>query len=386
MNRFFWQFCVGLIFISQSLLVYSQGDLAISDTFSRYSPAVFTLSVEIPKDVILQRYEGLLQQLKQSQEVFADLISKATGTISTTNAFENYLSDIQKQMSMINKEGQQQMPFVSGVGFAVDPHYMVTLSTVIRNATQGAEIVFMDNYKRTFKAHVQGVDGLSGIAVLRVDDVTFPNYVDIARISAPLPETSFVLSIQCPYGLPASPYHGMIGGYYRRTKRFQLENYIQSSIQLYPGNEGAPVFSATGQLVGMIADRFQMEGYPSVTFLIPADMIVDSAKQIMQRGKRERGCISGLTIRQDKDGVQVYDVTANSVAAAAGLLRNDFIIGFQGKDVINVWQFQNEVFNTHPNETVRLQILRGNKTQWIEIKTALYDYISTGDMKSEPQK
>lgn len=373
MIRFFGRFCFGIIIISQSLLVYSQGDLAVSDTFSRYSPAVFTLTVDIPKDVILQRYDSVLQQLKQSQESYLDYVSKATDTVSGINLLENYIADAEKKMVMLKKAASQDAPIVSGVGFAIDPHFMVTLSTVIRSATPGTEILFMDNYKRTFRARVHGVDELSGVAVLRVDDVTFPNYVDIAHISVPLPEASFVMSIQRPYDLPASPFEGMIGGYYRRTKRFQLENYIQSSIQLYPGNEGAPVFSSSGKLVGMIGDKFQLEGWPGITFLIPADMVIDSAKNIIQKGKRERGCIPGLMIRQDQDGIQVYDVEANSLAAAAGLQRNDRILSFQGEDFKNVWHFQNALFNTQPNETVRLQIMRGKITRWIELKTALFD-------------
>ncbi|MDX9754147.1 MAG: S1C family serine protease [bacterium] len=349
---------------------YAQGEIAVRETFFRYAPAVYSISVEIPKEIVVQRLEKSLTDLRKYAENFTTVIANTAGNPLDYSVLENSVSEMEKQLDVMREsQATNKMRYVSGVGFAVHPHYLVTLSTVVQSVTEGGQITLYDNYKREINANIKGVDTVAGIAVLSVDDVTFPNYVDITQIPTPLPETTYVMSIQRPYELPASPFSGMIGGYFRRTNWFELEQYIQSSVPLYPGNEGAPVFSPSGRLVGMIAGKYQVEGWPGISFLIPSEMVIDSAMEIIQSGARERGWIPGLDLQQSQNGILVQSIDAKSPAVKAGLKKGDLIIGFQDKEMKNKWQFLQALLETKPNQIVKIWVQRDNTPRWVHVKT-----------------
>ena len=167
------------------------------------------------------------------------------------------------------------------------------------------------------------------------------------------------MTIQRPYDLPATPISGMIGGYYRQVNLFPMEKYIQTDFPLYPGNEGAPVFSPSGQLVGMIATEFHIGGWPSVTFVIPADYVVDSAREIIQTGKRERGVFPGVVLALNEKGVLVSEVKQDSPYVDE-LQPGDIIIGINHLKDSDQLSLYYGLMNTKPNEKIRLQILRGD--------------------------
>jgi serine protease Do len=356
-----------------ALHAYSQGDLAVHSTFSRYAPAVYSIKIDTPKEFVLQQYEDYITNLRQYQESYSNFVENATEVTPSNAVVDSFIDRVEKEIERIEKFSQLQQPF-SGVGFAIHPHYMVTLSTVIKNATFGGSISIVDDYRRTLTATLHGMDELTGVAVLRVDDATFTNYVDISRNDPPLPEASYVVSIQRPYDLPTSPFSGMIGGYYRRLNppMFKLERYIQSDITLYPGNEGAPVFSPAGQLIGMIAREYRVDGYPGLTFLVPSDILIDSAKEIIQNGKRDRGFISGVVFKQNLNGILIEEIGPDSPAKEAGLFKGDLIIGINGKAERDMRQFMYYMLSSKPNESLQILVQRGNETKWISVRTEQY--------------
>jgi serine protease Do len=246
---------------------------------------------------------------------------------------------------------------------------MVTMSTIIKSATLGGEISIINNESNQYKAEIKGIDELTGIAVLQVKNATFTRYVDLKSINPSLPEASMVLSIQRPYNLPASPEPGMIGGFNRAMGIFDLEKYIQSNLRLYPGNEGAPVFGPAGQLVGMIAKEYRQGEWPGITFIIPADMIIDSALSIIETGERERGWIPGLVLRQEQNGIMIEHIEEGSPAIKAGLMKGDMIVGINGAKENNMYDFRNQLLSTKPHEPVNLLIQRGTRQTWVQVKT-----------------
>jgi len=307
----------------------SAQDRAVYEVFSRYAPSVYSISVEIPKHVILKRLSESFQNLDAP-----NLIKNSTNATNLNlynyvmNQYEQHFNTIREQMLSNNR--------VRGVGFAIDQQHMVTLSTVVQSATYGGEIT-LENEERSMKAKVKGVDQMTGVALLEVLDASFEYYVDVSshpsfrHQEVSLPIGSFVMTIQRPYDLPASPFSGIIGGYYRTMKIFEIERYIQTDLPLYPGNEGSPIFSPSGQFIGMIATRYSVENWPSLTFAIPADIIYDSAKSLKENGKSERGWIPGLSVTLHNGRLVIDLVKSESPAADAGLQKGEQIIGFEGR-------------------------------------------------------
>jgi S1-C subfamily serine protease len=66
----------------------------------------------------------------------------------------------------------------------------------------------------------------------------------------------------------------------------------------------------------MMATEYHIGNWPGVTFVIPADIVADSATGILETGKRERGWISGVGLGQDGEGILVEEVIPRSGAFA----------------------------------------------------------------------
>lgn len=364
-------------------LSFGQGDWAVYDTFVRFSPAVYSISVEIPQQYILDRHEELIKQFQDLQENYSDIVAGGSETLAGQYMFTNVIRQFKHKMDVM-RDQMLTNNRVRCAGFAISPHHLVTLSNIVKSATLGGAITIKDDYRWLARAQLQGADDLTGIAVLRVDSATFSHFVELEeslgleedmysamnRLSTPLPIASYIMTIQRPYDLPSSPFSGIIGGYNRLLGLFEIEKYIQTDLPLYPGNEGAPVFSPSGQLVGMMATEFHLGNWPGVTFIIPADIVADSALAIMEDGRRERGWISGVGLGQDEDGILVEDVVPRSPAAVSGLRKGDLIMGFNGIREKKVWNLIDHISKSKPNEIIRFDIKRGAQYYSIEIKTS----------------
>ena len=361
---FVWMAC------SAAQTVHAQGDWAVYDTFTRYSPAVYSIEVEIPKDHALDRYEEVIRQFRDLHENYSGLVSNTSEALAGHELFTNLMDQWKRKLDIIKNQMLSNKP-LQGAGFAVGEHYIVTLSTVVKSATLGGIVTIKDDFNRGTRAELRGFDEMTGIAVLEVKDVTFSHYIDLNHISGQLPVASYIMTIQRPYDLPASPFSGMIGGYYRRFNIFKLERYIQTDLPVYPKNEGAPVFSPSGHLVGMVAAEFHIGRWPGVTLVIPADIVVDTAREIIQHGKRERGFIPGLVLGQDIDGVRIQDLDPKSPTVQAGLLKGDIIVALNGKKETKLWNLYYRILNTKPGETVQLEVQRGSQILRVNVQTTL---------------
>jgi serine protease Do len=353
-----------------SLTAYGQGDWAIFETFSRNAPAVYSISVEIPQEHIIKSYEDSIKRLNEYQENLTEDIFGGSGkNAGNSMLFENMINRIEKHLKIYVNQLMSNN-YLRGAGFAIDNEHLVTLSTVVRSATLGGEITLMDDHSQRLKANLLGLDETTGIAVLKVEDASFSTYVDVTRISGMLPIASYIMTIQRPYDLHASPFSGMIGGYYRTVGLFEYERYIQADLPLFPGNDGAPVFSPSGQLIGMLATEYHREGWPGISFIIPGDMVLDSAREIIANGTIEHGWIPGIEFKQDISGIIIEKLEETSPAKMAGLQKGDIITGFNGQRVNQGVDLIYYILNARPNELVQVEIQRGTQRIVIPIKTS----------------
>ncbi len=349
--------------------VCAQGDWAFYETFSRNSPAVYSVDVEIPKEHIMRSYEDSIKRLSEYQEkMMDDIFGGNNNSGGGFMIFENLLNRVEKHLEIYKNQLISNNHF-RGAGFAIDSQHLVTLSTVVRSATLEGHITLRDDHNRRLVAELLGMDNTTGVAVLEIKDASFPVHVDITRVSGMLPITSHIIAIQRPYDLHATPYSGMIGGYYRTVGLFEYERYIQTNLPFYPGNDGAPVFSPSGQLIGMLATEYHRDDWPGISFVIPSDMVVDSALEIIKNGKIEHGWIPGIEFKQDIAGIIIEKLEENSPAKSAGLKKGDIIVGFNGQKVNQGIDLIYYILNSKPNEFVDVEIQRGSQNLTKQVKT-----------------
>lgn len=342
------------------------------ETFSRQAPAVVTVNVEIPKDYLLQRWDESISKFRHYQEQFSDLITSGTDTQRRFYlTLESQIRRLEHNLEYLKQQMQHNIVDM-GAGFAIDPHHVVTLTTVLRRADVGEAISITRPDNITIPAKVLGANPVTGIAMLRVEDPLFETYVDINRLSSRLPEASFIMTIQRPYRMLPSPFTGIICGYGRRLGLFLYEDYILTNLPLYPNNNGAPVFSASGLLIGMMASEFHAFDHPGVTFVIPANVVADSIRGIMKEDQLAQGWIDGVRLGQHQMGILIEEIERESRAALAGLRKDDLIVGVEGREINGLGErvllnFYEIVMRTEPDQSLTVEVQRGPDRVQIEV-------------------
>lgn len=346
---------------------WAQFDTAVYESFTRHSPAMFSIEVEVPKSLVMKKYEDSVSRLQEFHDRYSNLVMSGTQPAVSFFMLDNMIEKWKRQLDFL-KQQMLDNNRLRGAGFAIDPMYIVTVSSVVQNATVGGTIRLIDNDNKEYNASLQGINWLTGVAVLKVEDATLERYIDPDRLSTGLPVSSYVMTIQRPYKLPPSPFPGMIGGYYRQLDMVELERYIQTDLPLYPGNEGAPVLSPSGQLVGMMAAEFHVGAWPGVSFAIPADLVMDSAREIIERGGMQNAWIPGIELKQTQYGILITKIEDHSPAAHSGLKPGDIIVGFAGQEEKKLWNLISNIVHSEPRENVSFEVMRGPQRLQVQVE------------------
>lgn len=257
-----------------------------------------------------------------------------------------------------------------GSGVIVSPDgYIVTNNHVIEHSDD-IKVTLFD--KRTFKARVIGADPKSDIAIIKIDSKGLPTlpFGDSNNLQV----GEFVLAIGNPFGLNHTVTMGIISAVGRANVGIaDYEDFIQTDAAINPGNSGGPLVNIKGELIGINTAIFSKTGgFQGIGFSVPSNMVKFIMNQLINEGKVTRGWL-GVTI-QDltpelaqkfgigiQKGVLVSDITKNSPAQRAGILRGDIILEFDGKEVSDVATLKNMVAQSKIGSSVSIKVLRQNK-------------------------
>lgn len=257
-----------------------------------------------------------------------------------------------------------------GSGVIVSPDgYIVTNNHVIEQS-EDIKVTLFD--KRTFKAKVIGSDSKSDIAIIKIDAKGLPTLT--FGDSNNLQVGEFVLAIGNPFGLNHTVTMGIISAVGRANVGIaDYEDFIQTDAAINPGNSGGPLVNIKGELIGINTAIFSKTGgFQGIGFSVPSNMVRFIMNQLINEGKVTRGWL-GITI-QDltpeiaqkfgisiQKGVLVSDITKNSPAQRAGILRGDIILEFNGKEVSDVATLKNMVAQSEIGSSVSIKVLRQNR-------------------------
>ncbi|MEF3190983.1 MAG: Do family serine endopeptidase [Campylobacterales bacterium] len=262
----------------------------------------------------------------------------------------------------------------SGVVITEDG-YIVTNNHVIDGADK-ILISFSDG-KKEYEAKLIGADPKSDLAVVKIDagKLTPIAFSD----SSTLREGDVVFAIGNPFGVGETITHGIISALNKSGLGINdYENYIQTDAPINPGNSGGALVDSRGGLVGInTAILSRSGGNHGIGFAIPSNSVKRVVESLISKGRVERGylgvAIGDLTkdlqeYYKRSEGAVVMDVTKDSPAARAGVLRGDLIIAMNGKAILGANDLRNRVGDSAPGSTVTLDVIRGAKKLTINVK------------------
>ena len=155
--------------------------------------------------------------------------------------------------------------------------------------------------------------------------------------------------------------------------------YVQTDASINPGNSGGALVDTEGRLVGISTLIYsQSGGNEGIGFAAPSNIVRNVFSQIRKTGRVRRGEIGvhaqtitplmaeALGVTGDA-GVVLSDVLPGGPAARAGLQAGDLVLTLDGKRMENGRQFRINVYTRGVNDTVALEVQRGERRQSVRV-------------------
>ncbi|UFS69512.1 Do family serine endopeptidase [Geomonas sp. RF6] len=255
-----------------------------------------------------------------------------------------------------------------GSGFIFDREgYIITNSHVVEKAD---EIKVRLSDGREFTAKVVGRDAKTDLALIKISseakDLPFLVLGDSTRARV----GDWVLAVGNPFGLEHSVTHGIISATGRVIGAGPYDDFLQTDAAINPGNSGGPLVNLQGEVIGITS--IMISGGQGVGFAIPSSSAKVVIAQLREKGKVVRGWL-GVTIQQvtpeiaesftlkEPKGALVADVAPGGPAEAAGILRGDVILSFDGKEIKSSSDLPRVVAATPVGKEAKVRIVREGK-------------------------
>jgi len=264
----------------------------------------------------------------------------------------------------------------SGVMIAPDG-YILTNEHVV----DGAEDILVTFTNGTsLRAELVGADPATDLAVIRAEDSGLP-YASFGD-SAALRVGTLVIAIGNPFGFQSTVSTGVVSALGRALRSQEgrlIENIIQHTAPLNPGNSGGPLVDSRGRIVGINTAIIMMA--QGIGFSIPSNTGKWVVSQILANGRVRRGYlgISGhqrplgrrlvryLNLKEES-AVEVVNVAPDGPADRGGLKVGDIIISIDGHDTSNVDEIHRFLSEWPIGKPVTLSVIRGQERLDIPVR------------------
>jgi S1-C subfamily serine protease len=263
----------------------------------------------------------------------------------------------------------------SGVVIAPDG-YILTNDHVVQNAKSLA-VSLTDGTRLT--ATLIGKDPATDLAVIRANAAYLP--ASSLGSSDRLRVGQLVIAVGNPFGFQSTVSTGVVsalGRALRSTKGRLIENIIQHTAPLNPGNSGGPLVDSAGKVVGINTAIIAVA--QGIGFAIPSDTAKWVVSQILTHGRVRRGFL-GIAVRQRPLGrrtvrfhglsidtaVEVLSVESGGPAGFAGLQAGDLIVAINGINVQSVDDLHRFLSDWPIGRPVEIDIVRRSLRRHLKV-------------------
>jgi S1-C subfamily serine protease len=234
----------------------------------------------------------------------------------------------------------------AGSGVVITPDgYALTNQHVVA-AARSVRVLLPDG--RSASASVVGSDAATDLAVLRVH----ASSLEFAKLGSTksLKVGQLVVALGNPLGYSETVSAGIVsakGRVLRSVEGRLIDNIVQHTAPLNPGNSGGPLVATNHEVVGI--NTAIIAAAQGIGFAVPADTATWVVSEILAQGRVRRAQI-GISARtrpihrrfaraydlQQDTVVEAMEVVANSPASRAGLRPHDLVLAVNAEPVRSV--------------------------------------------------
>jgi S1-C subfamily serine protease len=189
-----------------------------------------------------------------------------------------------------------------------------------------------------------------------------------------------VFAVGNPFGLAGGPTvtSGVISALNRsiKSKRFVMENLVQTDAAINPGNSGGPLVDECGRVIAI--NTAIIPYAQGIGFAIPINSAKNCKQEILVNGNKKGASlgISGLSITEEMAryydfrvdrGVFIVEIIPGSAAKFSGIIKGDIILDFDGKSIGNIEELVKALKNIKFGKEHNIRILRNSRILNIKV-------------------
>jgi S1-C subfamily serine protease len=265
----------------------------------------------------------------------------------------------------------------SGSGVVVAPDgYILTNDHVVQDATR-MTVILTDGTR--LNASLVGKDPATDLAVIRADTSYLP--ASMIGNSGRLKVGQLVIAMGNPFGFQSTVSTGVVSALGRALRSREgrlIENIIQHTAPLNPGNSGGPLVDSAGHVVGVNTAIIMMA--QGLGFAIPSNTAQWVVAQLISHGRVRRAML-GIAGRQrpldrrlvryhaliKDDAVEVLSVDPKGPAGVAGIRVGDLVVAANGQAVGSVDDLHRLLAEWPIGKTVEITLIRGTERKVLAV-------------------
>lgn len=328
--------------------------------------------------------------------------------VSITNNFTQTVQDFWGQT-------YSQDETASGSGIIIgenEQELLIVTNNHVVDSTEQLYVQFIDG--ETVEAQVKGTDASADLAVVAVKLDTIANStkqeICIARMgdsdSLKIGEPAIAIGNALGYGQSVTT--GVISALNRKIESSNSEegtSLIQTDAAINPGNSGGALLNMRGEVIGINSNKIGGSSIEGMGYAIPISTARPIIEDLMERQTRtkyseeERGYlgISCINVTSDlsenfsmPQGIFVAQVYSGTGAEAAGLVRGNIVVAFDGVTVQNQEELTKQMQYYKAGESVEITIMvnsaNGYQQKNVTVTLSSYDQINAASKATQESK
>lgn len=347
-----------------------------------------------------------------------DVSSIAKNAMPSIVAITNKsVQEVQDYFSMFSRGSGTQEQEVESQGSGIiigqnDSELLIATNNHVVEDADTLSVCFVDD--QAYEATVKGTDADNDLAVIAVklsdisDDTM--SQIKIAEIgdSDQLQVGEQVVAIGNALGYGQSVTTGVISALNRKIESSNSEegtSLIQTDAAINPGNSGGALLNMRGEVIGINSNKIGGSSIEGMGYAIPISTARPIIEDLMERQTRtkyseeERGylgisCInvtSGLSENFSMpQGIFVAQVYSGTGAEAAGLVRGNIVVAFDGVTVQNQEELTKQMQYYKAGESVEITIMvnsaNGYQQKNVTVTLSSYDQINAASKAAQESK
>lgn len=328
--------------------------------------------------------------------------------VSITNNFTQTVQDFWGQTY-----SQDETASGSGIIIGENEQELLTVTNNhVVDSTEQLYVQFIDG--ETVEAQVKGTDASADLAVVAVKLDTIANStkqeICIARMgdsdSLKIGEPAIAIGNALGYGQSVTT--GVISALNRKIESSNSEegtSLIQTDAAINPGNSGGALLNMRGEVIGINSNKIGGSSIEGMGYAIPISTARPIIEDLMERQTRtkyseeERGYlgISCINVTSDlsenfsmPQGIFVAQVYSGTGAEAAGLVRGNIVVAFDGVTVQNQEELTKQMQYYKAGESVEITIMvnsaNGYQQKNVTVTLSSYDQINAASKAAQESK